>query len=152
MKSLLVIFTCSMLLVGSVNSGYGAMLFDTKPKVCRATLGGVEVSLEVADDVRTRTRGLMYRKSLPENYGMIFIFDTEKMRSFWMKNTLIDLDIAFLNKEGVIVDIKRMLKHSQRTTQSDAPAMYAIEMNAGWFPANNVTVGDTVDFLDLQKE
>ncbi len=112
--------------------------FDKEPEICQATLGGVAVTLEVADEEAELKEGLMYRQSMPQDFGMLFVFETEETRTFWMKNTLMDLDIAFLDKAGIIIDIKRMQKGSERITASDAPAMYAVEMNAGWFPKNNV--------------
>jgi uncharacterized protein len=142
----------AVLLAGFLNLGiasddsFVSKDFDKEPEICQATLGGVAVTLEVADDEKELQTGLMFRQSMPEDFGMLFVFETEELRNFWMKDTLMDLDIAFLDKEGVIIDIKRMQKDSERITASDGPAMYAVEMNAGWFPKNNVEKGAKLEF------
>ncbi len=125
--------------------------FDKGPEVCEATLGGVAVTLELADDDAERMQGLMYRAAMPENYGMLFVFENEEIRNFWMKDTLMDLDIAFLDKNGVIIDIKRMRQGTETITTSDAPAMYAVEMNAGWFPKNKVETGALLEFVKVPE-
>ena len=112
----------------------------------RLTVGGHEVLVEVADEPEERQRGLMYRESLPEDEGMLFVYDRERPLSFWMKNTVIPLDIAFLDASGRIVDIQSMEPYNEASITSRAPAIYALEMNRGWFEAHGVEVGDRVEF------
>ena len=88
----------------------------------------------------------MFRESLAEDQGMLFAYPEERILGFWMKNTLIPLDIAYINREGRIVDIKQMEPQSTQTHNSAAPAMYALEMNQGWFEANGIRVGDLIEF------
>jgi uncharacterized membrane protein (UPF0127 family) len=110
-------------------------------------VGGHEIRVEIADDSAERERGLMYRESLPEHQGMLFVYGSAATRSFWMRNTLIPLDIAFIDPDGVIVDIQQMRQtQTAELTTSKFPAMYALEMNLGWFEANEVEVGDRLEF------
>lgn len=110
-------------------------------------VGGRRVLVEIADDPAERSRGLMHRESLPEDQGMLFVYPEERdSLGFWMKNTLIPLDIAFVDRELRIVDIQRMEPLDETTRYSAAPAMYALEMNAGWFEKHGVRVGDRIEF------
>lgn len=110
-------------------------------------VGGHEIRVEIADDDGERQQGLMYRESLPPNQGMLFVYATQATRSFWMRNTLIPLDIAFIDPDGVIVDIQEMRQtQTDELTTSRYPAMYALEMNLGWFEANGVEVGARLEF------
>ena len=105
------------------------------------------IGIEVADDDQKRARGLMYRKSIPENGGMLFTHETEQIQSFWMKNTYIPLDIIFVNKERKIVTIhpntRPMKEWSYASTE---PAIYVVEVNAGFCARNNIRTGDKIDF------
>ena len=109
-------------------------------------VGGIEIQVEIADDAEERQRGLMYRESLDENQGMLFVYPEQRTLGFWMKNTLIPLDIAYIDREGRIVDIQQMEPQTTETHDSAAPAMYALEMNQGWFEANGIRVGDVIEF------
>ena len=105
--------------------------------VHEALIGGQRFRLEVARTPAERARGLMNRESLAQDSAMLFIFQEEAYRSFWMKNTLIPLDILYLDSNGVVVDVQTMTPQvgapdSELTVYpSAAPARYAIEMNAG---------------------
>ena len=109
-------------------------------------VGGIEIQVEVADDADERQQGLMYRESLGENQGMLFVYPEQRTLGFWMKNTLIPLDIAYIDREGRIVDIQQMEPQTTETHDSAAPAMYALEMNQGWFEANGIRIGDLIEF------
>lgn len=109
-------------------------------------VGGVPITVEIADTPALRERGLMYRDSLPPNHGMLFVYPGEEIRSFWMRNTRIPLDIAFLDRNGTIVNVERMEAQTDENTLSGAPAMYALEMAAGWFEENDVGAGDRMEF------
>ncbi len=112
-----------------------------KLPVTQMVIGNRTYTLEIAADPPRRQIGLMQRESMPENHGMIFIFPDEQPRSFWMKNTLIPLDILFLNTQGDIVSIGFMEPHTGRA-DSGAPARYAIELNAGQAKQAGVAPGD----------
>lgn len=109
-------------------------------------VGGIEIRVEIADDADERQRGLMYRESLEEDQGMLFVYPEQRTLGFWMRNTLIPLDIAYIDREGRIVDIQQMEPQTTETHDSAAPAMYALEMNQGWFEANGIRVGDLIEF------
>lgn len=102
-----------------------------------------KVNLEVSCSESQRSKGLMNRKFLAENDGMIFVFPSEDYLSFWMKNTLIPLSIAFVDKDMKIVDIREMQPHNLEPIVSTKKAIIAIEMNTKWFSKNSIKVGDT---------
>ncbi|MCX6822096.1 MAG: DUF192 domain-containing protein [Candidatus Aenigmarchaeota archaeon] len=101
----------------------------------------IKIFAEVADDQESRSQGLMFRRHLGKNSGMLFSFDGEDYRSFWMKNTHIPLDIAFISKSGTIVDIRQMYPLSSRSVVSSKPVKYALEMNKDWFSENGINSG-----------
>jgi uncharacterized protein len=103
--------------------------------------GSDTVRAEVAATPREREQGLMGRTELPEGTGMIFVFDDQATRSFWMRNTVIPLDIAFLDQRQVVVDIQQMEPLDEEFTQSRAPAMFALEVPQGWFAAQGIEPG-----------
>jgi uncharacterized membrane protein (UPF0127 family) len=107
----------------------------------------VRVRAEIADNAFERARGLMYRTALAEDRGMLFVFEGEQTLSFWMKNTLIPLSIAFIDSEGRIVDIQDMqpLDDEPPSYVSAEPARYALEVNQGFFEKRGVTVGDRAE-------
>lgn len=109
-------------------------------------VAGIEVRVEIADDEAERSKGLMFRESLPENDGMLFVYESQRSVGFWMRNTLIPLDIAYIDSQGRIVDIQQMEPGDETTHWSKADAMYALEMNVGWFETHGVGVGDLVEF------
>lgn len=109
-------------------------------------VGDVTVTAEIADTPALRERGLMGRESLPENFGMLFVYPDERELSFWMRNTPLALDIAFLDRSGTITNIETMQPNDDENTVSERPAMYALEMEAGWFEANAVEPGMRVSF------
>jgi uncharacterized protein len=104
----------------------------------------VEVRVEIADDSEEMARGLMGRTALAEDAGMLFVYPEERELSFWMKNTLIPLSIAFMDAEGRIVDIQEMKALDDRPPHytSAEPARYALEANEGFFDERGVEVGD----------
>jgi hypothetical protein len=105
-----------------------------------------EIQVEVARTTGERAVGLMDRKHLGKEEGMFFIFEEEGYHSFWMKNTLIPLSIAFIDKEGRIVKITNMKPLTLDSHPPPKPILYALEMNQGWFSKNGIKVGDVVRF------
>ncbi|WP_294080077.1 DUF192 domain-containing protein [Proteiniphilum sp. UBA5384] len=105
------------------------------------------IDIEVADSDQLRARGLMYRRSLPENAGMLFIQTRAEMQSFWMKNTYIPLDILFVNAGKEIVTI-----HANTTPlkewnyASTQPALYVVEVNAGFADRYGISINDKIEF------
>ncbi len=105
---------------------------------------GQEYPVEYAQTYEQRARGLMYRKSLCEDCGMLFRFSTPKRASMWMKNTFIPLDVAFIDRNGVITDIKALEPHNLESVGASEEVIYALEMNQGWFARQNIKVGDQI--------
>jgi uncharacterized membrane protein (UPF0127 family) len=97
---------------------------------------------EIARTDDERSTGLMYRKNLPDGEGMLFIFDRDQVLSFWMKNTLIPLSIAFIAQDGRILEIRDMQSQSLNTIKSSRSARYALEVPQGWFGKVGVGPGD----------
>jgi hypothetical protein len=99
------------------------------------------ITAEVAATDPTRTRGLMFRQSLPPNHGMLFIFDSKAVHCMWMRNTLIPLSVAFIEDDGSIVNIEDMQPHDERSHCARQPVRYALEMTQGWFSQKGVGPG-----------
>ncbi|MES2310100.1 MAG: DUF192 domain-containing protein [Verrucomicrobiota bacterium] len=111
----------------------------------RATVGGVQISIEVARTPREMAQGLMFRDHLSDNSGMIFCLLQEERASFWMKNVKIPLSVAYMDRQGVILEIVDMKPFDERPhwSQTDK-VIYALEMNQGWFSLNQVKAGDQI--------
>jgi hypothetical protein len=90
----------------------------------------------------------MFRESLPEDQGMLFVFEQDANHSFWMKDTTIPLSIAFIEAGGDIIGIRDMQPLDQTLLSPGAPYRYAVEVNQGWFERNDITVGSTVLIAD----
>lgn len=111
------------------------------------------IKVELAETQQQHARGLMFRKKLNLNEGMLFIFPDEQTREFWMKNTLIQLDIGYFNKSKTLIDIQQMqpensiMKLNTPTYPSKLPAQYALEMSAGWFKKNKFPEGTTFKIM-----
>jgi uncharacterized membrane protein (UPF0127 family) len=110
-------------------------------------VGGHELKVEVAENEPQREQGLMYRKSLGRDDGMLFLFEEPAYHSMWMKNTLIPLSVAFIDAKGEILNILDMEPETLDAHMAAGPAVYAIETNKGWFAANKVKAGDKVTGL-----
>ena len=110
----------------------------------KMNLGRQTFVLEVARTEPQQQKGLMDRDVLPPDHGMIFVFPTEEVLSFYMKNTRFPLDIVFLDSQGKVVSIHQMKAYDLSTTSSDEPAKYAIELNKDAAATAGVKVGDVV--------
>jgi uncharacterized membrane protein (UPF0127 family) len=106
------------------------------------------IRAEVAADFATRARGLMHRKSLAQNAGMVFRFDQPGIHCMWMKNTYIPLSVAFLDEKGTILNIADMQPHSEQSHCSAQPALYALEMTRGWFAERGIKPGSRLAGLE----
>ena len=108
----------------------------------------VKIDIEIADDDLKREQGLMYRRQMELNHGMLFIFEDEDLRSFWMKNTYLPLDILYLDASRKIVKIhENVATLNEQSVPSDFPAKYVVEVNAGFSALYNLQVGDRMNFL-----
>ena len=115
-------------------------------------VAGKSVTVELAVNTKDRAQGLMHRKSMPTDEGMLFIYPDQKPRSFWMKNTLIPLSIAFIDRDGKIVKIADMEPLVTQSTKSIYPAKYALEMNKGWFDTHGIAKGAVVTGIPNDAE
>ena len=111
-------------------------------------VGGQSIEAELALRPEEQARGLMYRKELGEMRGMLFLFSRDRVLRFYMKNTLIPLTIAYLDKEGVIQELHDMQALDEATVASQWPLRFALEMNQGWFGRYGVRVGELVTLAD----
>ncbi|MDR3301356.1 MAG: DUF192 domain-containing protein [Spirochaetaceae bacterium] len=111
------------------------------------SMGGAKISVkaELARSVEERMSGLMFRTKLLDGQGMFFIFPNDRVLSFWMKNTLIPLSIAFIAKDGTIAEIHDMEPGQLRSVQSGRSLRYALEVPQGWFKRANIVVGDKIN-------
>ncbi len=94
----------------------------------------------------------MFREKLLDKHGMLFSWEKSRKYCMWMKNTLIPLDVAFIDKNFKIKQIKQMRPKSLKSHCADTPVMYVVEMNQGWFKRNNVKVGDELKLKNMNKE
>ena len=107
-------------------------------------VGTHPLKVEVAATDPEREKGLMFRRQMGRNEGMLFVFDEPAYHAMWMKNTLIPLSVAFLDREGVILNILDMEPQTLESHQAAGPAVYAIETNKGWYAEHQVKAGDRV--------
>jgi uncharacterized membrane protein (UPF0127 family) len=105
------------------------------------------IRAEVAADYETRGRGLMYRKTLAPNSGMLFVFDAPALQCMWMKNTDLPLSVAFLDAQGAVINIEDMQPHTEDSHCAKRPALYALEMEQGWFARRGIKAGMKLDGL-----
>jgi uncharacterized membrane protein (UPF0127 family) len=112
------------------------------------TAGMHRIEAEVAFTQMTRQRGLMQRRAMPVQRGMLFVFDGDARHCMWMKNTLLPLSVAFLDAEGRIVNIEDMQPQTENNHCAAQPVHYALEMNAGWFKTRGFGPGTQLRGID----
>ena len=106
-----------------------------------------KIFVELAKTPYKQSQGLMFRKELQPDSGMLFVFDDPKPLSFWGMNTFIPLDIAFIDEHGIIKDLKRIKQHDLTSIKSSCPCKFALEVSDGWFKENGFAVGDFMESL-----
>ncbi len=105
------------------------------------------IAIEIAEDDYSRSFGLMFRENLPFTQGMLFVFDDDDVRYFWMKNTPLPLDMIFVDKDKKIVKIRKNTKpFTLSSYSSDSPARYVVEVNAGFSDSFQIKEGDKIDW------
>jgi uncharacterized protein len=108
------------------------------------------VTVELASTPAAIQRGLMYREHLPLDHGMLFIFPDEEIRTFWMKNTLIPLDMIFVSSDKHVAGIvERAEPRTTTPRRVETPSQYVVEVNGGWARAHGVEVGTPVRFVEI---
>jgi len=106
-----------------------------------------KIDIEIADTESRRTIGLMHRRSMPDTQGMLFVFEREEPRSFWMRNTLIGLDIMYIRADGEIESIAMYcVPKLEKSVPSKGPALYVLEVVEGFCDIHGVAEGDRVEF------
>lgn len=115
------------------------------------SIRGKALRVELADSPETRRTGLMNRRRMADDQGMLFIFDSPSPQAMWMKNTYLPLSVAFVDAQGRIVNIEDMEPHTEDAHASTGPVLYAIEMNRGWFARRGIRAGDKVEGLKAFK-
>lgn len=114
-------------------------------------INGHVIRAEIARTPAERAKGLMNRRTMGKNDGMLFVFEQAQTVSMWMKNTLLPLSVAFIDEQGRIINIAEMLPETFITHSSLAPAKYALEMNAGWFDKHGVLAGKAIEGIEAAQ-
>ena len=112
--------------------------------VSQLIVGNERITAEIAATAHSRAAGLMGRESMPEDHGMLFVYASDNVLTFWMKDTSLPLSIAFADAGGTILHITDMEPFSRDLVPSGFPARYALEMNQGWFSRHGVLRGDAI--------
>lgn len=138
----------ALLILAVLVFGCAQEKIDEKQIMIKIGSNEIKLNAEIADSPSEWQEGLMYRESLGEDEGMLFVFPDENYRSFWMKNTLIPLDLLFLSSNGTIMDIKQDFQPCRTefcgSYKSKEKAKYVLEVNGGLANINNLSIGDSV--------
>lgn len=140
------VFLFSALLASSLILGGASTQAAALPPTT-LTIGQHHIKAEVAATQASREHGLMGRKMLPPNHGMLFVFDHAAAQCFWMKNTPLALSIAFITTHGMVLSIAKMQPYTKTVHCPPGPILYALEMQQGWFGHANIKPGDMVGGL-----
>ncbi len=114
------------------------------------SIGGCELQLQLALKPAEQQKGLMYRESLDNGHGMLFLFDRPDKRGFWMRNTRIPLDIGYFDSSGQLLEVHKLFPYDETAVNSRSrEVLIAVETNRGWYAANGIQVGDRIDMSSL---
>jgi uncharacterized membrane protein (UPF0127 family) len=132
--------------MAALAAGSGTLVFKTGT-------GDHNFAIEVATTAREQALGLMFRRSLPENAGMLFVYDPPQPAAMWMKNTLISLDMVFIAPDSTVLRIERNTEpFSTKVIPSDGPISAVLELNAGQADKIDLKRGDKVIYPGLAKD
>ncbi len=150
---LAVITIVSMLLIWLVfYSSNGGVDFEEDTVIVTNSSGEeIELSVEIAETDEQRKQGLMEHGSLCEYCGMLFVYEEDVHKGFWMKDTQIPLSIAFISENGTMMEIQQMEPETTETHRPQEPYRYALEVNQGFFQENQINVGDVVSIPEKYK-
>ena len=123
------------------------VLADELPRV-DLTAGFYRIQAEVAARDPDRMQGLMHRRSMPANHGMLFVFAQAARHCMWMRNTFLPLSVAFLDEEGRILNIEDMQPQTEDNHCAAKAARYALEMNLGWFAGKGIKPGTRIGGIE----
>ncbi len=127
--------------------GTAAATNEAKAATVLVVFGGDTVRAEMANTPALRSQGLMNRTAVPDGTGMLFVFNSESIWSFWMQNTYVALDVAFIDAEFRIVDIQQMEPESTDVHDGASPALFALEVRQVWFAEKGIVVGDVCELI-----
>lgn len=144
-RSAAIALTALLLMAGNAQAqdAPAPVVYDSDPIVIATDAGPVSFRVELAMTPEQRARGLMHRKSMPENVGMLFDFGQTRIVSMWMRNTYLPLDMVFMTEDGTIVTIAAdTVPLSEEVISSGEPVRYVLELNSGIAAARGIAVGD----------
>jgi uncharacterized membrane protein (UPF0127 family) len=119
------------------------------PEIRSLQVGGYPITAELAVSPEQHQVGLMHRRSLDPDCGMLFCYDEPQELSFWMRDTHVPLSIAFIDDEGRVASIEDMDPYSESPVRSSVPCRWALEANQGWFSDRNIRIGAKILGLDV---
>ena len=125
----------------------GALAQGAMPML-ELSAGFYRIEAEVAANDQNRQLGLMNRQTMPQQHGMLFVFNHENTHCMWMRNTLLPLSVAFMDAEGAIINIEDMQPQTEDNHCARRPARYALEMNIGWFAQRGIRPGTKIRGID----
>ena len=105
--------------------------------------------IEIVSKFDDRRKGLMFKSSIPKNYGMFFIWEYKRQQCMWMKDTSIPLSVAYIGNKGEILEIYDMVPFSKKSVCSKNYVKYALEVNKGWFEKKNIAIGDVINIKEI---
>jgi len=132
-----------------ITSCSGLEKFEKQEIAIEGGAGKVTLKAEIARTQAQHQQGLMYRKELKDGEGMLFIFEKDDVLSFWMKNTLVPLSVAYIASDGRILEIYNMEPGNLDPVNSSRSARYALEVPQGWFSRAGLAAGDKLDLTGL---
>lgn len=121
---------------------------QTSAPVIELTAGMYRIEAEVVNTLESRMLGLMGRRDMPQQRGMLFVFDADARHCMWMKNTLLPLSVAFIDNQGRIVNVEEMQPGTETNHCAAKPVHLALEMNSGWFRSRRLGPGAAIVGLD----
>lgn len=151
MKHPVVFFVILAIFLNAASCANPKKLRTQEITIMKADGTSVSVNAEIAIKEEERNRGFMERKSIPDGTGMIFVFESDQILSFWMKNTPTPLSIAYIDSHGKIRNIFDMKPLSLASVTSTVRVRYALEVPQGWFERAGVKVGDTVSVETMNE-
>lgn len=130
-----------------LGADYGERVAEPATSYAWVIFGSDTVRAEIARTDEERERGLMFRESVPDGTGMLFVFQRAEIQGVWMKDTYVPLDVAFLDAQSRILNIEQLEPLDLTPKWSQGPVMFALEVRQGWFADHRVSVGDRAEIV-----
>jgi uncharacterized membrane protein (UPF0127 family) len=145
MRKLKTIIICLWIVIGVTSC------IHAEVRMIPLYIGSEKFTVEIADTIEKQAIGLMFRKNVPDDFGMLFIYDVEDYHGYWMKNCLVHLDIIYLNKEKQVVDmyinVPPCKEEPCKTYVTRVPAQYVLELRGNRAKEINLKIGDSIFFM-----